>query len=86
MYYLLLGSVDERTALIEYLKARDIYSVFHYIPLHSSPMGKGNHWEFAELPVTQSLSDRLLRLPLWLGLEDHQERVIQSVGEFLDNI
>jgi dTDP-4-amino-4,6-dideoxygalactose transaminase len=49
-------------------------------------MGKGNHWDCAALPVTESSSGRLLRLPLWLGLEEHQEMVIRSVGEFLESI
>ena len=79
MYYLLMPSLAERTALIERLKAHDIQSVFHYVPLHASPFGRTVGRTSGDLTVTDDVSDRLVRLPLWLGLEEHQDRVIDEV-------
>lgn len=79
MYYLLLPHLDKRTAFIQYLKKRDIGTVFHYIPLHSSPMGKKFGRIVGQLKNTQELSERLVRLPLWLGVEDELVEVIQHV-------
>jgi dTDP-4-amino-4,6-dideoxygalactose transaminase len=53
--------------------------VFHYVPLHSAPMGRKLGRAVGEMSNTDSLSDRLLRLPIWLGLEEHQAHVIQEV-------
>ena len=79
MYYILLPDHECRTNLISKLKEQDINSVFHYIPLHTSPAGLrfGKHNE--ELSITNDIADRLLRLPLWCGVEEHQERVIDAV-------
>jgi dTDP-4-amino-4,6-dideoxygalactose transaminase len=84
MYYLLVDSLDERTALIAHLKAREIMAVFHYVPLHSAPAGERYARAHGDLPVTVELSERLLRLPLWVGLEQEggQERVIAAVEGF----
>ena len=79
MYYILLPDLDRRTALITELKRHDIHPVFHYVPLHSSPTGIKHGRAHGDLKVTQELSDRLLRLPLWLGLEQHQTMVIEKV-------
>ncbi len=84
MYYLLVESLEERTALLAYLKAREILAVFHYVPLHSAPAGQRFGRVHGPLPVTCDLSDRLLRLPLWVGLDQDgaQERVIEEVLGF----
>ncbi|MBN8506087.1 MAG: dTDP-4-amino-4,6-dideoxygalactose transaminase [Burkholderiales bacterium] len=82
MYYLLLPGLAERTQLIEQMKARSVQAVFHYIPLHSAPAGRryGRVGSASgELPVTSDISDRLVRLPLWLGLEERQAEVIDAV-------
>ncbi|MBN1611274.1 MAG: dTDP-4-amino-4,6-dideoxygalactose transaminase [Polyangiaceae bacterium] len=79
MYYILLPDLDQRAALIAELKAHDIQAVFHYVPLHSSPAGRQFGRLGGPLPVTEALADRLLRLPLWLGLEAHQVRVIREL-------
>ena len=76
MYYLLLRDLDDRTDFIQAMKAEDIHCVFHYVPLHSAPYGKKIGRGADDLPVTTNLADRLVRLPLWLGLEVEQERVI----------
>lgn len=84
MYYLLLPSLAARTDFIERLKALGVYPVFHYIPLHSSPRGQTIGRAAGDMTNTDIAGDRLVRLPLWLGLEDHQGRVIQAVQESLN--
>ena len=79
LYYLLLADLAQRTELIARLREQAIQATFHYVPLHSSPMGRTVGRAHGELPVTSDLADRLVRLPLWLGLEPHQERVIRAV-------
>jgi dTDP-4-amino-4,6-dideoxygalactose transaminase len=78
MYYLLLRDLDDRTAFIQAMKAEDIHCVFHYVPLHSAPYGQKIGRAVDELPVTTDLADRLARLPLWLGLEERQDQVINA--------
>jgi dTDP-4-amino-4,6-dideoxygalactose transaminase len=79
MYYLLLPDLALRTAFIERLKGRGINPVFHYVPLHASPFGRTAGRAVGDLAQTIAASERLVRLPLWLGLEEHQERVIDEV-------
>lgn len=79
MYYLLLPDLGRRTAFIDRLRKVGINCVFHYIPLHSAPAGKRLGRSHGELPVTVELADRLVRLPLWLGLEDQQDEVIRQI-------
>jgi dTDP-4-amino-4,6-dideoxygalactose transaminase len=79
MYYVLLPDLDRRTAFIEKLRRADINPVFHYIPLHSAPAGRRYARAHGELRVTDEMSDRLVRLPMWSGLEEHQTEVIQHV-------
>jgi dTDP-4-amino-4,6-dideoxygalactose transaminase len=83
MYYLLLPSLEVRTALISHLRARGILSVFHYLPLHLSAMGRKLGGKPGDCPVTEDVSDRLLRLPFYNSLTDaDQERVIQALMAF----
>ncbi len=70
MYYVLAPDAGTRTKLLEHLRAREIGAIFHYIPLHSSPAGRRYGRTNGELPVTDAVSERLVRLPLWIGLED----------------
>ena len=80
MYYVLMPSLAARSALIDHLKAQSILAVFHYLPLHLSDMGRrfGGH-----CPVTEDLSDRLLRLPFYNTLTpDEQMSVIEAVRAF----
>lgn len=79
MYYLLLPDLGKRTLFIERLKAKDIYTVFHYIPLHSSPRGQSIGRAVGGMANTDSTGERLVRLPMWLGLEDHIATVIAEV-------
>ena len=85
MYYLLLPDLDARTAFIQKLKEQGINSVFHYVPLHSSPMGRKTGEVSGNLRHTDSLSDRLVRLPLWLGLEDQLDSIIDRIVHSIDS-
>jgi len=79
LYYLLLSDLDDRTTFIQTMKGEGIQCVFHYVPLHTAPMGQRLGRAADRLPVTTDLADRLVRLPLWLGLEQEQDRVIETV-------
>lgn len=79
MYYILLPDLQRRTAAIDKLKTLGVHSVFHYVPLHSAPAGLKYGRAHAEMRVTDDVADRLLRLPMWVGLEDHQTEVIKAV-------
>ncbi|MEH2238947.1 dTDP-4-amino-4,6-dideoxygalactose transaminase [Nostoc sp.] len=68
MYYLLLPNLESRNTLIEKLRSFGIKSVFHYVPLHSSPAGIKYGRTHGSLTITNLFSDRLVRLPLWVGL------------------
>ncbi len=83
MYYLIMPSLERRQALISFLKSRGILSVFHYVPLHLSPMGMRMGGRKGAYPITEDRSDRLVRLPFYNSLNtDNQDRVIRAVQEF----
>lgn len=82
LFYLLMPSLDDRQRLIAALKERGILSVFHYLPLHLSPMGERFGGRPGDCPVTESVSDRLVRLPFYNDLtEADQERVVAAIRE-----
>ena len=85
MYYVLLDSLEQRTDVITKLKAAGVNPVFHYVPLHSSPAGKKYGRCSGDLSLTESLANRLLRLPLWLGVDDGggQDKVIDQLQRAL---
>ena len=84
MYYVLLAPHIDRQAVLGELKRNEVFSVFHYVPLHSSPAGKRYGRTHGSLEITDSLSDRLVRLPLWVGLtEAQQDRVVQVLADAL---
>jgi dTDP-4-amino-4,6-dideoxygalactose transaminase len=86
MYYLLMPSLEQRQALITFLRGRGILSVFHYLPLHLSPMGQRIGAPGARCPVSEVISDRLVRLPFFNSLtEAEQDQVIQAVLEFSEH-
>ena len=85
MYYLMFGSLAARTRFIENMKIRGIGAVFHYIPLHSSPMGRRVGRVPVPLPVTDRVSDCLARLPLWAGLEGHLDELFSEASLALDD-
>lgn len=86
LFYLLLESVEKRDELMAYLRRAGIYSVFHYVPLHSSPAGQRLGRVGSSMQWTDDLSGRLLRLPLYYDMNDEeQDRVIESVYSFFVN-
>jgi dTDP-4-amino-4,6-dideoxygalactose transaminase len=83
MYYLLLPTLEIRQALIAHLRAKGILSVFHYLPLHLSERGRSFGGKVGDCPVTEDVSDRLLRLPFFTSLsENDQDEVLAAVKQF----
>lgn len=83
MFYIKCKDIDERTALIFCLKEKDIQAVFHYIPLHSAPAGQKYGRLSGKDQYTTIESERLIRLPLWYGLnEEKQSTIIESVKNY----
>jgi dTDP-4-amino-4,6-dideoxygalactose transaminase len=83
MFYLLLPSLERRQELIAHLKARGILSVFHYLPLHLSEVGRRFGGRTGDCPVTEDVSDRLLRLPFYNDLsEADQGQVIEAIRDW----
>jgi len=83
MFYILTGDTEERTALIAHLRASGILAVFHYVPLHSSPFAQSLGTPQTNLPMTDELSTRLLRLPMYFDLADWAvEEVASAVLDF----
>lgn len=83
MFYIKARDLEERTALIQYLKEHDIQAVFHYIPLHSAPAGERFGRFHGEDVHTTKESERLARLPMYYGLKEEQVRYIaDKVTEF----
>ncbi len=86
IYYILLETADERRRVLAELKANDIHAVFHYVPLHSSPAGMRFGRSAGDLALTTSQAERLIRLPMWLGLsESQQQRVCEVLRSILLN-
>lgn len=84
MYYLLLPSLEIRQSLIEYLKEQGILSVFHYLPLHLSAMGRIYGGQPGDCPVTEEVSDRLVRLPMFVSLlREEIDSICESIRKFL---
>jgi len=83
MFYLLMPNLDVRTRFIAYMKEKGILCVFHYLPLHISEMGLKFGGKIGDCPVTEDISDRLVRLPLFYNMtEGEQGRVIRSALAF----
>lgn len=85
MFYLVMPSLHSRQALIEHLRRRGIMGVFHYLPLHLSSMGRDFGGRAGQCPVTERVSDCLVRLPFYNDLsENEQEDVVKSIYDFED--
>lgn len=83
LFYLLLPNLEERQRFIQYLRENQIYSVFHYVPLHTAVMGRKFGYQEGDLPVTEEMSDRLVRLPFYFELsEADQHQVISVINKF----
>ena len=81
MFYIITADIEERTALIAHLRAAGILAVFHYVPLHNAPFAQSLGLPQTPLPVTEDLSARLLRLPMYYDLADHE--VEETAGAVL---
>lgn len=79
MYYILLKDLRQRTYFISALQDNGIHAVFHYVPLHSSPAGKKFGRAHGELKITENISERLVRLPLWIGLDDFVRDLVKKM-------
>ena len=83
MFYLIMPSSDRRRALISHLAGLGILAVFHYLPLHLSPVGLRFGGREGDCPVTEKVADCLLRLPFYTGMtESDQMQVIEAVNAF----
>ena len=83
MFYILVEDLPTRTRLIEHLKRDGIHAVFHYVPLHTSPVGESMGYRAGMLPVTEYCADRIVRLPLYAGLRDDEvDRIADRVRGF----
>jgi dTDP-4-amino-4,6-dideoxygalactose transaminase len=86
MYYVLVASEVERHAVLATLKQAGVHAVFHYVPLHSSPGGRRYGRVHGDMHVTDALSQRLLRLPMWVDLQPvQQDRVISALRQALES-
>jgi dTDP-4-amino-4,6-dideoxygalactose transaminase len=85
MFYVVLNDEQMRDALMGFLAQHGIATAFHYVPLHSSPMGESFGYRQGMLPVTEEMSSRLLRLPFYYDIGHEEQRfVVQRLTEFLE--
>ena len=85
MYYLLFNNLDMRTKFIDFMKQNDILTVFHYIPLHSSPAGQKYCKTCSNMTVTNKISDTLVRLPMYYKLDDDKiNYILDKVKIFME--
>lgn len=82
IYYLLLNSLEERQSLMAWLEDKNINTVFHYVPLHNSPAGKRWARTSGQMVHTETTAERLLRLPVWCGIDEQADRVVAAVHEY----
>ncbi len=84
LFYVLFENEKIRNHVLNALRGKDIHAVFHYVPLHSAPMGKKLGYVSGDLPITEDISGRLLRLPLYAGMKNEElDFVVSSIGEIL---
>lgn len=81
MYYLLFPDLAQRTSFIQYMKQQDIHPVFHYVPLHDSHKGERIGRSNGNLDHTNALNQCLVRLPLWLNIEEHLPYIIEKIKD-----
>lgn len=86
MYYLIFKGLDERQQFIGYMRDQQILTPFHYVPLHSAPMGREQARTDGELTVTDQVAEGLVRLPLFLMQDEAQDKVIESTTKYLETM
>jgi dTDP-4-amino-4,6-dideoxygalactose transaminase len=83
LFYLMMPSLESRTRFIDWMKSQNITCVFHYLPLHLSEMGRKFGGQAGDCPVTEDISERLVRLPLFYDLTEQElSRVIETIKAF----
>ena len=83
IFYLMLKDEKTRNSLMDYLRSKGILAVFHYIPLHLSPMGKKLGYKKGDFPITEDLSNRLLRLPMFYSLtKAEQDYIVRKIKDY----
>ncbi len=83
MFYIKVADIEERTDLINFLKQKEIISVFHYVPLHSAPAGERFSRFSGEDNFTTQESEKIIRLPLWYGMEQHKvDAVVGAIESY----
>jgi len=86
IFYIMLNDPKTRDGLMHFLKQKEILSVFHYVPLHTSPMGRMYGYGEGDLKVTEFVSERLLRLPYYYDLKDDEQKyIVESIKEYFNN-
>ena len=83
MFYLMMRDIEDRDGFIAHMRRAEIVTPFHYVPLHSAPAGLRYGRSDAALPVTDAVSARLVRLPMYFGLSADIERVISVARGYL---
>lgn len=86
MYYLLLPDPEARTRFIAGMREAGVQTVFHYVPLHSAPEGLRIGRAAGALAVTDSHSERLVRMPLWIGVEEHMDAILGAADAVLESL
>lgn len=82
MYYLLMPDCITRNELLGYLKKRGIGAIFHYVPLHTSLAGEKYARVGTPLPITETVSECIIRLPLWIGIESFLPYILETIHKF----
>ncbi len=83
LFYIILNDENTRNALMDHLKSREILAVFHYLPLHLSQVGRSMGYTDGQLPITESMSGRLLRLPFYHDMtSEDQAEVVDGIKGF----
>lgn len=85
MYYLLLRDLADRTEFIATMKEHQMNCVFHYVPLHSAPYGLSAARANGELSVTNQMANKLVRIPMWLGIEKNQKYIIKLISKYFNS-
>ena len=85
LFYIVLNDENTRNALMDYMASKGIQAVFHYVPLHLSPVGRSMGYTDGQFPVTESISSRLLRLPFYYEIErEEQAEVVDTIKDFFN--
>ncbi len=85
IFFILLKNFKERTSFLEKMKERNIHCSFHYTPLHSTPFGREKSRCFGKLKNTDSIAERIVRLPIWIGLKPFLGRITRQIITFWEN-